>query len=592
VPRHRRPDSVHGARAQPCGRTSKPDDDNLKSKSATSTATIALDPGTFTWDCQKSTPSRRPPRVRTIDWSLIFTNTGTATLDNPWSRQLRSRCLAGGRPLALRPDDRGGAASPPRPADCLSDNLRASLLQRRAHHHVSAGRRAAPGPGIKYRSDGAGCRSRQVCIRPTAMSPHHDPSPRRALSGCYQRVGHGEGCESPDHGLPTSNASSPCGVRDHRSRASRAMWMRWARRERSGERQQPATPCVGRQPGYYRNPCAPKHPCRRTGSLDTAVHTTAANCPPSPPPRRLAAALWETSTHSPPVILRGTTYRRSSPLSSHDHDAPLSGASTPGIHYSREPLPELTPTRTCSAGTWAPRAVVDPCDVPNVTASRHLLVRSHRVEQPSTLRDSARSATRTVNPPSTRRSAGRARSGTGERRAAWTVSAFSRAFVAGYSARKVSRCARGVHCDPTEPIIKAITGTAAAYRRSFSATASCNGPPAGRSVIPRRVRSRSPRRTDPGCVARYWIPVGSVCPQSWSTHRLPLITYSPLMRVPAGGRSPSRRRRLPRHGAAAHHATITTPTDDEPHITNRVLRPPPGRFGRSLPSPARWRRVA
>ncbi|GMA95599.1 hypothetical protein GCM10025881_24230 [Pseudolysinimonas kribbensis] len=453
---------------------------HLADRSATNTATLSLNPGTFTVDISTTPDVATSPAGQTINWTLVMTNTGTGYLTNP---VVTDQLPADGALVFDPTSEITSATSTGGLLPTSGQSVAFDATSKRITVTWPAGSRMAPGEKV-------------TLVIPIAIQPglqaSHGAIPNqfrfssdRALSACTNSAsGNGQPVTFTAGGtscltqnsvstISASAISSFKGVKGDVDGAGEST--RGAVNVNNA-----ATPCVADPQGYYRQPCAANTVVGATdqwklqivnGGNVPATAATVVDVLPKPGDSYLRSGASRGTTFRP--VFAGGVTLATDDLSA---GAAMSWQGT----TSADPCPSYDTDSSCSTATWVDGATMSATQLARVTAIRIVFDFTSVVgASPSgTLPPAATVAVtyRTVNQPSTTASDKLAPTtvplGTAQ---AWNSFGVWAKFGAGYADRRVEPARAGVQLltGPLQ-VTKAIIGAGAAYAPvSYAATATC-----------------------------------------------------------------------------------------------------------------------
>jgi uncharacterized repeat protein (TIGR01451 family) len=453
---------------------------HLADRSATTSASLALDPGTFTVDISKTPGVATSPAGQTIDWTLVMTNTGTGYLTNP---VVTDQLPADGALVFDPTSEITATTSAGGLLPIAAQRVAFDAASKRITVTWPAGSRMAPGEKV-------------TLVIPIAiqagLQAAHGPIPNqfrfssdRALSACTNTAsGNGQPVTFTAGGtscltqnsvstISASAISSFTGVKGDVDGAG--VSTRGAVNVNN-----PATPCVADPQGYYRQPCAANTVVGGTdqwklqivnGGNVPATAATIVDVLPNPGDGYLRSGASRGSTFRP--VFAGDVTLATDELS--DGAAMTWQATT-----SANPCPSYDTDSSCSTATWVDGSTLSVSQLARVTAIRVVFDFSGvaGASPAGTLPPAATLAVtyRTVNRPSASASDELAPStapiGTAQ---AWNSFGVWAKFGSGYADRRVEPARAGVQplAGPVQ-VTKAITGHGAPYAPvSYAATVTC-----------------------------------------------------------------------------------------------------------------------
>jgi uncharacterized repeat protein (TIGR01451 family) len=503
----------------------------LGTRTATSSATLILDPGTFRVDVEKRTPSKTTPAGETVDFSLIMTNTGTGYLDNPVvvDQLPVDAGLTAGGPLLFDPTSEvtystsTGGILPVTGVQWVYDPTGRSIT-----FTWPNGSRLAPGETYTIViplqvAPGLPASYGDVVNRMTFTSD-------RTLSACTNTSGNGEGVSTvgatgcrTSNDVTTISASAISSFKGVKGDVGTGTVSTTGALNVNNA----AATCVADSQGFYRNPCAAG---TRIGGTDLwkLQYTNGGNVP------ALSATVVDVLPRSGDTYLasgtaRGSTYR---PVFAGDvqlaTDALSAGTTIAWqVTTTANPCPSFGSNPTCTTATW-----VDGATFPT---SSYDAVRAIRVQYTFPGGELPPAATvavtyRTVNTPSTSAGDGRAPVTVplGTQRA-WNSFGVSAQFPEGYIQRNVEPVRAGVQLGvgPLQ-VAKAITGATAAFApTSYSATAACTIAGANVVLPSSGALTLAAVNATPYTSRLDGIPLGADCSVTETTTGMSSVAYSP-----------------------------------------------------------------
>jgi uncharacterized repeat protein (TIGR01451 family) len=511
---------------------------DLGTKSATATRALTLDPGTFRVDVEKQRPVATSPAGETLNFKLIFKNTGTGYLDNPVivDQLPIDATLSAGGPLLFDPTSEttysttaGGILPVTGVGVAYNDTTR------RITFTWPSGSRLAPGETYTILVP--------LQLAPGLQAVYGDAINRftftsdRTLSACTNTSGNGEGVSQPGgtkfcsttsrvQAVSASAISSFKGVKgdvDALGNSTRG----------AVNINDANTACVADSQGFYRNPCAANTVVGGT-DLWKVQFTNGGNVP------AVTSTIVDVLPKSGDVYLgtgasRGSTFR---PVFAGGVVLTATGLATGAtlaswqVTTTANPCPSYAANPTCSAATWLTGSSFPVGNYGQITAVRFTMDYSAVVASPGTLPPAAVVTInyKTVNTPTTSPGDGRAPvTAPMINQRAWNTFGIYATFPSGYTDRRVEPVRAGVQLSagPLQ-VAKAITGTGAAWApTAFAATASCVV--AGVPVVLPSAGSLNLAATNgvPYTSRIDGIPLGSVCDIVENTTGASSISYSP-----------------------------------------------------------------
>ncbi|MEO8094090.1 MAG: DUF5979 domain-containing protein, partial [Pseudolysinimonas sp.] len=514
---------------------------DLGTKTATAVRSLTLDPGTFKVDVEKRRSVATSPAGETLDFRLVFTNTGTGYLNNPVivDQLPVDAALSAGGPLLFDPTSEttysttsGGIL----PTSSVTVGYNNSTRQ--ITFSWPLGSRLAPGetytivvplqiaPGLQAVYG-------NIINRMTFGSD-------RTLSSCTNVSGNGEGVSAP--------SSSTCSTtsRVQAVSASAISSFKGVKGDVDGSGvstsgavniNDASTPCVADAEGFYRNPCAANTVVGGTdlwkvqftnGGNVPAASVTVVDVLPKPGDVYLGTGAARGSTYRP-VFAGGVALTA----------AGLAAGTTLSawqVTTTANPCPAFASNPTCTTATWVNGATFSSANYGSVTGLRFLFDLSAVAASPGTLPPAATVVVnyKTVNTPTTTPGDNRAPVTapiTNQR--AWNTFGVYATFGGGYTDRRVEPVRAGVQlAGGSIQVDKQRTGVTAAYApTSFSATVSCTV--AGVAVV---LPASGALTLAAGNGVPYssrvdGIPVGSICRVVENTTGASSVSYSPAAAV-------------------------------------------------------------
>lgn len=509
----------------------------LGSKTASASRTITLDPGTFKVDVEKRRSVATSPAGETLDFRLIFTNTGTGYLNNPViTDQLPvDASLTAGGPLLFDPtSETTYSTSTGGILPTTGVTVGYNDATRRITFSWPAGSRLAPGESYTIVVP--------LQIAPGLQAVYGDVVNRmtfrsdRTLADCTNTSGNGEGVSAPD----SASCSTTARVQTVSASAISSFKGVKGDVDPSGVSTRgavnvndPTTPCVADSEGFYRNPCAAGTVIGGT-DLWKVQFTNGGNVPAQ------SATVVDVLPRPGDVYLgtgasRGSTYR---PVFSGGVALTATGLADGvalagwDVTTTSNPCGSFASNPTCTTATWVDGATFSTASYGQITALRFRFDLSAVTASPGSLPPAAVVTVNytTVNTPT---------STAGDQRApvtvpvtnqrAWNTFGVYATFGPGYTDRRVEPVRAGVQlASGSLQVAKTITGTGAAWApTSFGANASCTV--AGRAVVMPSGGALTLAATNgvPYTSRVDGIPVGSVCTITETTTGASSVSYSP-----------------------------------------------------------------
>lgn len=538
---------------------------SLGSRTATASATLRLDPGTFKVDVEKRAPVTTTPAGETVDFRLIVKNTGTGYLDNPVvTDQLPvDSALIFDPTTEVTYSTSAGGILPTTGVTTSYDSGTSRLT-----FTWPAGSRLAPGetytivlplqvkPGLSA--------SYGNVVNAFTVTSDRTLAPS-GQQGCTNTSGNGQGvsyvgtngCRTSTYvtTISASAISSFKGVKGDVGTGTTST-------TGAVNVNDAATACVADSQGFYRNPCAALTQLGATdlwkvqftnGGNVAATETTVVDVLPAAGDKYLVTG-----------AARGSTYR---PVFAGDvtlaTDTTGEASITWEVTTTANPCPAYTSDPVCSTATWQSGPGFPVEDYGQVTAIRiAYALPAGGLPPAATLAVTYR----TTNLPTTTAGDGRAPVAVpyGTQRA-WNSFGVYAKFGTGFAERRVEPVRAGVQLQ-TGPIqvAKAITGTTAAYApTSFGATVSCTVDATGTALtLPSSgAVTLAAANATPYTTRIDGIPIGSTCAIVETTTGASATSYAPA--APSG----PARAILPVSIAAA--PAVAVPGAQQATITNQ-----------------------
>jgi uncharacterized repeat protein (TIGR01451 family) len=484
---------------------------------ASTTANITLDPGTFSVDISKTPAVATSPAGQTVNWSLVMKNTGTGYLTDPVvtdSLPVDAGLPAGG-PLLFDPtselvyaDSTGGILP------VTGQRVSYDSSTRKITISWPAGSRLAPSESYTI--------TIPIQVTP-GLSAGYGPavntmtfSSGRTLAACTNTVsGNGQSVTRNGVSCTTQNSISTYAASAITSFKGVKGNVDGAGNSTSGavNVNNASTPCVADSQGFYRNPCAAYTVVGGTdlwklkvtnGGNVNATGATVVDVLPKPGDVYLQSGQSRGSSYRP-VFANGVTLATDSLSAGTTMTWQVTTSANPCPSYSTDPL--------CSTVSW--KDVSQVADLSTVTAIRATFDFSG-IAGGGTLPPAATLSLtyKTINSPSLTSSDKLAPVTVPVSNArAWNSFGVFATFGSGYSNRAVEPVRAGVQLS-TGPlqVTKAITGSGAAYApTSYTATVSCTVAGAPVTLPAAGVVTLAASNATPYAARIDGIPVGAVC---------------------------------------------------------------------------------
>jgi uncharacterized repeat protein (TIGR01451 family) len=524
----------------------------LGTKTASASSTFRLDPGTFKVDVEKYTPVKTTPAGETVNFSLIFENTGTGFLNNPVvvDQLPVNAALAAGGPLLFDPTSEitystsAGGVLPTTGVGYVYNSTTRTLT-----FSWPNGSRLAPGETY-------------TIVIPLQVAPglpgtygdvvntmtFGSDRTLAASGGCTNTSGNGEGVSKPtattcrtSNDVQTISASAISSFKGVKGDVDNAGLSTTGAINVNNA----ATACVADSEGFYRNPCAANS---RIGATDLwkVQFTNGGNV------NATDATIVDVLPKAGDVYLgtgasRGSTFRPSFAGGLTLATDTVGGTTyTWDVTTTANPCPNFMTNSLCTGATWVNGATFPASNYGSITAIRL------NIDFPVGGMPPAATigfTYKTVNTPTTSPSDGRApvTAPIGTPRA-WNSFGVFAQFGSGFVDRRVEPVRAGVQLAGAPlQVVKNIDGVAAAYApTSLSATASCTvaGAPV---VLPASgVLTLAATNATPYTARIDGIPLGASCDIVETTTGASATSYSPAggagarlaLTTPAGSGSP------------------------------------------------------
>jgi uncharacterized repeat protein (TIGR01451 family) len=503
---------------------------SLGERTDTADRSITLDPGTFRVNVEKRTPEKETPAGITLDWSLIFTNTGTGFLNNPVivDQLPTNGTLATGGPLLFDPTSEitystsAGGILPTTGVTMVYDDAARTLsfawpdgsrLAPNETYTIVVPLQVAPGLPATYGD---------VVNQMTFSSD-------RQLAACTNTSGNGEGVTSVGlYGCRTSNdlrtisasaISSFKGVKGDVDASGVST---------SGavNVSNAAATCVADAAGFYRNPCAARSVIGGTdlwklqftnGGNVVATDATIVDVLPRTGDTYLGTGAGRGSTYRP--VFAGEVSLLT--------DTTGGSTFTWEVTTTANPCPSYLTNSTCSTATWQPGPEFPTASYPSVTAIRVNFAFPDGEMDPAT---TLAITYETENRPTTSVGDGRApvTAPIGTPRA-WNSFGVYAEFGPDYDVRRVEPVRAGVQLasGPIQ-VVKNVIGDSAEFApTSFAATATCEIEGVAVVLPASGALTMSATGATPYTARVDGIPVGSECEIVETTTGASATTYSP-----------------------------------------------------------------
>jgi uncharacterized repeat protein (TIGR01451 family) len=509
--------------------------DDYPVATATGTASILLDTGTFRLDVEKRPTVSTTPAGETIDFSLIVTNTGTGYIDNPIviDQLPIDGALSAGGPLLFDPTSEiTYARSTGGILPLTGQSISYDDAQRRITITWPAGSRLAPGE--KYTV------VIPLQVAPGLLEAYGEATNTmtidsdRTLSACTNVSGNGRGAALSDantrctttNGVSTISASAISSFKGVKGDVDAA----GVSTSGAINVTNAATPCVADSQGFYRSPCAANTVIGGT-DLWKLRFTNGGNIPAE------TASIVDVLPRVGDAYLRTGAARLSefAPVFAGEL-AIVTDALSAGTTYTWQvtttanPCPAFSSDPTCSTATWVDGASFSPANYGQIRAIRVIFDFSALPGAALPSIATLGVTYETINVPSMVGGDGRAPVSTATPNArAWNSFGVAASFGAGNASRAVEPIKAGVQL-ATGPlqVAKVITGASAAYApTSYSLTVSCTVEGATVTLPASGALALAASNAVPYTARIDGIPVGSDCRLVEGASGASSVTYSP-----------------------------------------------------------------